>query len=60
MRRIDLDNVSADVNISRNDTLDINGASHGVSDPYSGTLNLGEGSTFNRASPGKPIPGSSM
>jgi hypothetical protein len=36
-----------DVNISRNDTLHINGASHGASDPYSGTLNLGEGSTFN-------------
>jgi hypothetical protein len=45
--RIDLDNVSADINISRNDTLEINGASHGTNDPYSGTLNLAEGSTID-------------
>jgi len=45
--RIDLDNSSADINISRNDTLQINGASHGATDPYSGTLNLGEGSTLS-------------
>lgn len=45
--RLDLDNVSADVNVSRNDTLEINGASHGASDPYSGTLNLAEGSTID-------------
>ena len=45
--RIDLDNVSAVVGISRNDTLAINGLAHDASDPYSGTLNLGEGSTLN-------------
>jgi len=45
--RIDLDNQSAIVNVSRNDTLDINGTAHGAADPYSGTLNLAEGSTID-------------
>jgi len=45
--RIDLDNLSSIVTVSRNDTLDINGASHGAADPFSGTLNLNEGSTID-------------
>lgn len=45
--RIDLDNVTPVVSVSRNDTLDINGIAHGASDPFSGTLNLAEGSTFD-------------
>lgn len=45
--RIDLDNGNGVVNVSRNDTLDINGIAHGNTDPYTGTLNLAEGSTFD-------------
>jgi hypothetical protein len=46
--RIDLDNgVSPTVNVGRNDTLDINGTSHDASDPFNGTLNLGDGSTID-------------
>ncbi len=45
--RIDLDNVSAIININRNDTLDVNGIAHQAADPYSGTLNLAEGATIN-------------
>lgn len=45
--RIDLDNVSPTVNVSRNDTLDINGISHDASDPFSGTLNLSDGATID-------------
>ncbi len=46
-RRIDLDNVNATVTVRRNDTLQIIGVAHGAVDPYSGTLNLGEGSTID-------------
>ena len=49
--RIDLDNSSADINVSRNDTLEINGEAHGTADSYSGTLNLSEGSTFDMSLP---------
>ncbi len=49
--RIDLDNVSAVVNVTRNDTLQINGTTHGAADPYSGTLNLSEGATFDMSLP---------
>lgn len=46
--RIDLDNsITPVVNVSRNDTLDINAAAHGATDPFSGTVNLAEGSTFD-------------
>ncbi len=45
--RIDLDNVNATVSVSRNDTLRILGVAHGAADPYSETMNLGEGSTLD-------------
>ena len=45
--RIDLDSLGSVVTISRNDTLDINGQSHGPADPYSGTMNLSEGSMLD-------------
>ena len=35
------------VSVSRNDTLEINGIAHQAADPYSGTLNLGEGATLD-------------
>ena len=44
--RIDLDQGASVVNISRNDTLAINGVTHGAADPYSGTLNLSAGATL--------------
>jgi hypothetical protein len=49
--RLDLDNVSAVVNVARNDTLQINGASHGAADAYSGTLNLSEGAILGMSIP---------
>lgn len=49
--RVDLDNVSAVVNVGRNDTLEINGTTHGAADPYSGTLNLSEGASLNMSVP---------
>ena len=46
--RVDLDQVGAVVEITRNDTLDINGAAHDPAvDAYSGTLNLAEGATID-------------
>jgi hypothetical protein len=44
--RVDLDQTGAVIDITRNDTLDINGAAHDV-DAYSGTLNLAEGATID-------------
>ena len=44
--RVDLDQTNAEIDISRNDTLDINGPAHDV-DAYSGTLNLAEGATID-------------
>ncbi len=49
--RIDLDNNSAAVGITRNDTLVINAITHQASDPYGGTLNLAEGATLNMEQP---------
>lgn len=49
--RIDLDNNSATVGIARNDSLVINAITHQAADPYSGTLNLGEGATLNMEQP---------
>ncbi len=46
--RVDLDQAGAVVDITRNDTLDINGAAHDPAvDPFSGTLNLADGATID-------------
>jgi hypothetical protein len=45
---LDGDSETGVISISRNDTLDVNGT---VVDPFSGTLNLGDGSHFDMSSP---------
>ena len=46
--RVDLDQVGSVVDITRNDTLDINGAAHDPAvDAYTGTMNLAEGATLD-------------
>ena len=46
--RVDLDQTGAVIDITRNDTLDINGAAHDPAvDAYSGTMNLAEGATLD-------------
>jgi hypothetical protein len=47
--RVDLDQTNAVISITRNDTLDINGAAHDI-DAYSGTLNMAEGATIDMSS----------
>lgn len=46
--RVDLDQTDATIDITRNDTLDINGAAHDPAvDAYGGTMNLAEGATID-------------
>ena len=45
---LDGDSETGVISINRNDTLDVNGT---VTDPFSGTLNLGDGSHFDMSGP---------